>query len=57
MEHPLEDDDFLDACDIDFAAHAVDESEVEMLPLFPEGYDEELDKAWQELFSLNGESE
>jgi hypothetical protein len=46
----MEDNDFADACDIDFVEHASTELEVELLPLFPDGFDEELEKAWQELF-------
>jgi hypothetical protein len=46
------DDDFLDACDIDFTEHAVTNEEAELLCLFPEG---EVDHAkaeeWKALFS------
>lgn len=48
-------DDELDACDIDFVEHASSEQEVELLPLFPNGPDEDLKRQWVELFG-NGES-
>lgn len=33
------DDDQLDGCEVDFAAHAVDDDTAAMLPLFPYGAD------------------
>lgn len=45
------DSDFLDGCEIDFAEHAVDESTVEMLPLFPVGVDDVKPVLWRSLFA------
>lgn len=50
-----EDDDLLDGCELDFSADAVDDEEVEYLPLFPDGQvDEGVAGEWRALFG--GES-
>lgn len=47
----MEDEDFLDGCDIDYAEHAISEEEQELFPLFPNGKDEALEAQWKELFA------
>lgn len=50
------DDDFLDACDIDFTDEACSDEEVGLLPLFPDGVADDTKVAeWKALFE-NGES-
>lgn len=45
------DDDFLDGCDLDFAAEADDEETQQLRPLFPRGLDDShLEREWRELF-------
>lgn len=45
----LPDDEELDGCDLDFAAHADDEETAELRALFPDG-DPARASEWQELF-------
>lgn len=56
MDTP-QDDDFLDGCDIDFEAHAVDDETASLLPLFPDGADtpnlEQLAQGYRELGALD----
>lgn len=55
---PERDDDTLEACDIDFAEHAVSDEEVALLPLFPQGLNtpnlEEKAAEWRALLSPGG---
>lgn len=56
-----DDDDFLDGCELDFAADgATTDEEVELLPLFAEALDpndpktvEQAEAEWRELFSAS----
>lgn len=43
-------DDFIDACDVDYNDHALAEDDVDLFVLFPDGKDEELERAYKELF-------
>lgn len=47
----MEDDDFLDGCELDYNEYAIEDSDVDLTVLFPEGKDEELERQYRELFS------
>lgn len=48
----MEDDDFLDGCDVDFTEQPDDDETVEMRALFPDGVEDETKAAeWREVFA------
>lgn len=44
------DDDFIDATGVDYDADPVEDADVDLIVLFPNGKDEELENAYKELF-------